>query len=381
MVPGLCFGLGYVFAIRRTAVSHDPTDSVVTAQEPKSELSSEAAAGKRKRKRRRPPGGLGRGLARILTDSRTAPGDVEPVHSGLLQLVGGENCAHSERIRQVVVEEALAAIVDGFDLRGLAILAVQPRDPLRTGASGQAAGSDPDPDGGTGGTDQDRRFRLQAARLPDGWTSTSPEMGEVYQHLERLNVDEQAEDTGRRVDDVAGHQVQVGRFRVLLAPVGGIEDPFVSVAVRSARFSSPEVETLSTVVGSIVAASSESDTAEESRQLIRASTSATLKSEGGDVLAEVRADWPQQIDLPGGRGGRRTGVGRGADPATAVARAAAKACRPRCEVAFAGTSERDGLDVTIAMIVHPERGLRLGFAVREPGDHSGAAEAVFTAAG
>ena len=135
-------------------------------------------------------------------------------------------------------------------------------------------------------------------------------------------------------------------------------------------------------VASIVTACSEDASGAEARDAISRGTSVSLKSEGPIVQAEVKADWVIEGQLDESAiSGRRVGVGRGQDPAGAVARAAAKACRPRCEIEFAGASSMDGLLVTIVMIRDHRQALRLGFAVRPEGDHSGAAEAVFTAAG
>ncbi len=171
---------------------------------------------------------------------------------------------------------------------------------------------------------------------------------------------------------------------MLLSRIDDEAGPVAAVAIRKASFSSEESEALGAVMGSVVDACSDTESKNATRQLIRARTTASLKSEGSDLLAEVNADW----ERPGGSGrrsgpasGRRTGVGRGSDPVTAVARAAAKACRPRCDVVFAGSSDLDGSEVSIVIVREPTHGLRLGYAVRPRGDHSGPAEAVFTAAG
>ncbi len=179
-------------------------------------------------------------------------------------------------------------------------------------------------------------------------------------------------------------QLQVGQHWVLLSRVDDGDQPVATVAIRKSSFSDAEAEAFGEVIGSIVAACSDSEAKAVARHHMRTGTSASLKSEGDDVLAEVRADWElltDEANRTNAHLGRRTGLGRGPDPVTAVARAAAKACRPRCEVAFAGSSELEDVDVSIVMIRHAEYGLRLGFAVREKGDFDGAAEAVFTAAG
>ncbi|MGI9598040.1 MAG: hypothetical protein ACR2QK_17890, partial [Acidimicrobiales bacterium] len=95
-----------------------------TFTESESELAVGAA--KRKRKRRRTPGGLGRGLARILTDSQAAPEPSQSGPSGLLQLVGGESNAKSDKIRNFVVDTALSTMVEGFSLDGVVLAAQGP---------------------------------------------------------------------------------------------------------------------------------------------------------------------------------------------------------------------------------------------------------------
>ncbi len=364
---------------------------------------------KPKRKRRRSPGGLGRGLARILTDNRTAPESSGSVHSGLLQLVGAEDCARSNRIRSFVVETALGAIADAFALDGVALVAqtAAQKDPLGTTQSTadpaatdrESTASEAESPSVQSGMADDAPVAVPtflAARLPTGWSTESPELFEIYGNLWHILQDEQPSSSssliaGRLPGSVAKvsaampqhWQQQIGRQWVLLSRIDSGELPVASVAIRKSSFSEAEIEALGAVIGSVVTACSDSEAATITRQRIRSGTSATLKSEGDDVLAEVRAEWDLPsgpTTRPDGPAGRRTGLGRGSDPAIAVARAAAKACRPRCEVAFAGNSELEGVDVSIVMISHPDLGLRLGFAVRERGDYGGTAEAVFTAA-
>ena len=158
--------------------------------------------------------------------------------------------------------------------------------------------------------------------------------------------------------------------------------PVAVVAIREQRFEADDSNALAQLVRSVVAACSEAPEDSLVRQTIKSETAILLKSEGAEVTAEVQASWQladgsDPVDaLP-----RRAGFGRASDPVNAVARAAVKACRPRCELAFAGASELDDAQVTIVMIRDSDGQLRLGYAVRPNGDHSGAAEAVFTAAG
>ncbi len=231
-----------------------------------------------------------------------------------------------------------------------------------------------------------------AARLPPSWAADSQVLFEIYGNLWR--VLEEAPDDHRpppietqQPDGAILHQqwqIPVGRHWALLSRIDDESGPVAAVAIRKASFSAEESQALGAVMGSVVDACSDTESKHLVRELIRAGTTASLKSEGPDLLAEVNADWhrPSATGRPvGPAAGRRTGVGRGSDPVTAVARAAAKACRPRCELVFAGASELDGAEVSIVMVREPNDGLRLGYAVRPPGDHGGPAEAVFTAAG
>lgn len=333
--------------------------------------SSEHAGGstKRKRKRRRSPGGLGRGLARILNDSQ-APEDSPAVNdSGLLQLVGGESLARSGRIRQFVVDAALETVGEAFGLDGIVLATCN-----------QSAG-----------TELDERFpspTFLAASLPENWSRDSQRLFEIYGHLWRvLRHDDRSpalpgEMKAPSADGEAGQwQVSVGSQWAWLSRADDDEEPIAVIAIRDAAFSAAEADALATVVASVVAACSESGSKLSARQSIAAGTTATVKSDGVDMLAEVVADWHLgPVGDNACRPGRRNGVGRAQDPITAVARAAAKACRPRCEVAFAGASRVDDAEVFIVMIRDADGGLRLGFAVARPGQYVGAAEAVFTAA-
>lgn len=435
---------------------------------------------KRKRKRRRTPGGLGRGLARILTETQAPSKVVQPSRSGLLQLVGGHSNAKTDRIRRFVVDTALSTMVDGFGLDGV-VLAAQGPDAEPPGdeavSQGQQLsllppprGSDPGSDPGPGSDTDSRSIdsgsctgsgfdspgptdvdlggpedldpgadngggapTFLAARLPPSWAAESQILFEVYGNLwnalqrqrpaegasagsEKQRPVEPTPVVQRSVGPAAGAQEQwqvpIGRHWVLVSRMDDDGLPVGAAAVRKAPFTPEEAEALGTVIGSVVAACSDSDEKAAARHEIRNGTKATVKSLGAlpgpsaaasggksadataaadgtpsapvELLAEVDAHWELRSvngDGPVGVSGRRRGVGRGSDPVVAVARAAAKACRPRCEIAFAGASELEDVVVSIVMIRHARHGLRLGYAVRPRGDHSGAAEAVFTAAG
>lgn len=367
-----------VLRIRRSAVSTEPTD-VITTPFTESDADLSVGAGKRKRKRRRSPGGLGRGLARILTDSQAGPGTKPNGDSGLLQLVGAQSTARATKVRSFVVDTALATLSEAFGLDGV-VLATRPV--------------------ALGELDADHQTpTFLASTLPPSWSSDSQLLFEVYGNLWRVLRDDEREAStdslgrstlagnGQTAD--VGQQTTIGRHAVWLSRMDDGTQPVAVVAIREQPFSGPETYALAEVLGSVVLACAEGDERLAARQIIERETAASLKSEGADVLAEVTATWPlaqerEPVDtasrpiesLP-----RRSGVGRAADPVTAVARAAVKACRPRCELTFAGASELDDSIVSIVMIRDASQNLRLGYAVRQKGDFTGPAEAVFTAAG
>ncbi len=332
------------------------------------DLSTGAAV--RKRKRRRSPGGLGRGLARILTDANTRPEVGDRHRPGLVQLVGGRPSAKTTRVQRFVVETALATMADGFSLDGV-VLATRGRE------SSEHVGRSVGPVSLT-------------ASFPASWSVDSPALLQIYGNLWE-DLQDERQSTGSSVDrrgptervvPTEHRQIPVGRHWVWMARLDDGDQSTAAAAIRTASFSPLEAEALATVMGSLVAACSESAARAAARRLIQDNTAISLKSEGQDVLAEVNAHWELAANGgPAGRPSRRTGLGRGPDPTTAVARAAAKACRPRCEIAFAGTSELEEGEVSIVMIRDQRQGLRLGYALREKGDHGGVAEAVFTAAG
>lgn len=331
-------------------------------------------ATKRKRKKRRSPGGLGRGLARILTDSNAAPSRSATADSGLLQLVGGESSAKATKVRKFVVDTALSALADAFALDGLILATHSPDEQQqleRLNELGETTKSPP---------------MFLAATLPPSWSLDSQILFEVYGNLWRVLKDDesdaaQVEGTVPLSNAISRQwQTAIGQHQVWMARMDDGQQPVAVVAIRPDPFTPPETEALAAVIGSVVAACSENEAKLTARHAIREGTSVSLKSEGADVLAEVSADWQLSGQVATGATARRNGAGRDVDPVAAVARAAAKACRPRCEITFAGASDLDDSQVSVVMIRDAQHGLRLGFAVRPHGDYSGAAEAVFTAA-
>lgn len=394
----------YCWLIRRPAVSPQPSGAA-TLPFPDAERQSGSDAARRPRKRKRQPGGLGRGLGRILNDSGNEGAPTEIQRSGLLQLVGGEVATGPDRIREVVVDAALGAMMAGFGLDGVVLVAQAPVTP------GSAAGDRPDrvdrldsPGSSDAaapadGADADPTFL--AAKLPPSWSADSQLLFEMYGNLWWLLRDPDEADLAAGADtsgrepvgaaaDTTQWQLPLGRNWLWMCRMMDGQDVVAAVAIRQTRFEAAEADTLSSLVNATVVACSNSESRLAMRARIAKGTRTTLKSDGDEIQAEVVAEWHQPVERTAGKnngGGdsgaaaRRIGAARAADAPTAVARAAAKACRPRCEVTFAGASEVDEeSEVSIVMIDGPEHGLRMGFAVRERGDRGGAAEAVFTAA-
>jgi hypothetical protein len=345
-------GLVYDRYIRRIAASAEPAEAASPEVADQTPPTGPVEA-RRKRKKRRSPGGLGRGLARILVDSQDPADDVE-ARSGLLQLVGGQSPARLREIRRLVADRAVVAVADGFGLDGLVLVAaLQPPLP----AMGVANPAEPP----------------------------------VVASIERLAVDESTRQRLIRcgLDGPAGipTPLEGGRWWSLHLPGSPEGAGLSAVAIRSQRFDPAEVDALASVVNSVAEACDEDPGAGAFRQRIVDGTTVVLNDGDGadEIRAEVRADWPSNLAVEARTGprrpalDRRTGLGHGPDATTAVARAAAKACRPRCKVAFAGSSIREGVEVTIVIVHNDACGLRLGIAVTAPGDPAGAAEAVFTA--
>lgn len=378
--------MGYAVVIRRPAVSPQPTGAVALPRnESESELGSSAV--RRQRKRKRQPGGLGRGLGRILTDSGNEGSPSTVQRSGLLQLVGGEVTAGPDRIRDVVVDAALGAMMAGFSLDGVVLVAQAPTTSV-SDAADQSAGFDP---------------TFLAAKLPPSWSADSQLLFEIYGNLwwllqdpDDFGVSSGGVKSGPADGQIAGTaentrqwQIPLGENWLWLCRMHDGEDVVAAVAIRPAPFEPTEANTLSSLVNAVVTACSNSEARAATRAQISSGTRTTLKLDGEEIMAEVVAEWHQPAAGRSGRqrrgdknvDARRLGAARAADVPTAVARAAAKACRPRCQVTFAGSSEVDeDSEVSIVMIDGPEHGLRMGFAVRQKGDNGGAAEAVFTAA-
>ena len=354
MVLSLLIGQVYCRRIRRTVVTPQPTtgpsSGLISSTTPDGQRVEVRKSGKRKR--RRGPGGLGRGLARILVDG----GDHHagrPTPSGLVELVGGRSAKRLVTVRGEVIDAALRALMAAFDLRALAV----------------AAGPTP----GVNGEEVERRLVM-----PAGWSIDEGHGAQLDRQLSLL-VDQPiaAVRHGHRSREIPidGHRLWLNRT---------VEDGRVlaATAVRKASLPPSSAESLAGATRALAASMADRGADLGLRQAIAEGTLITLKSEGDDVLAEVNADWPLPQPSRSGRRNRRTGVGRGTEPVQAVARAAAKACRPRCEVLYAGTAptaEADG-EIAVVVVRHQPNGLRVGWAERSRGDLGAVAEAVFTAA-
>lgn len=287
-----------------------------------------------------------------------------------------------------MLDASLRALIGAFDLRALAV----------------AAGSHPDRPG------DGPVIRTMA---PPGWPDDRGPALQLRQQLESLlrrSPEQVAAGAPWREIPLDGHRLWLH---------GAVEDGRIlaATAVRESSMPRASAATLGPAVCALASSMAERGVDLGLRHTIHESTQIALKSEGGDVLAEVNADWPLPRPTKPGLRGRRTGVGRGSEPVQAVARAAAKACRPRCEVLFAGlapgvpssaesangqsngsldghtragvvSGPRAGLaagdhaasEIAVVLIRHHHHGLRVGWAERDPGDLGAVAEAVFTAA-
>ncbi len=259
-----------------------------------------------------------------------------------------------------MLDAALRALMAAFDLRALAVAAA------------------PHPDR------PDEQPLLRSV-MPDGWTEERGPGAQLHRQLDTLlrhPIEGAQPGPPWREIPIDGHRLWLHR---------GTEDGRVlaATAVRETSMPSASADALGPAVRALASSVADRGVDPGLRHAIRESTQIALKSEGDDVLAEVNADWPLPRPVKTAMRGRRTGVGRGSEPVQAVARAAAKACRPRCEVVFAGTAptgiEVDEAaggpvgDISIALVRHHDHGLRFGWAARGRGDLGGVAEAVFTA--
>ena len=249
-----------------------------------------------------------------------------------------------------MAEAALGVLVSGFGLRALAVAAA--------------------PTSGSPGHPVARR-----ELLPAGWSAERGLGAILDRHVQALIDDPRS----LHLPLVGSRELVIDGQRLWLHRAVEGDRVLAAAAMTGEPLGSSASLALGVATQTLASSLAERGADLKLRHSMHGATSISLKSEGGDVLAEVNADWP----LPDGAGGvirgRRTGVGRAAEPILAVAKAAAKACRPRCEVLYAGTTRGVDGDVTIVLIRHQRRGLRVGWAERSRGDLRGVTEAVFTA--
>lgn len=215
--------------------------------------------------------------------------------------------------------------------------------------------------------------------MPEGWSSEAGPGAQLHRQLTaRVGQPTARVQRGgphRREVPIDGHRLWL--YQALLD--GRV---VVAVAIRDASLPSSEGGSLAAAAQSLAISMTDRGADLKLRHAIHESTQISLKSERDDVLAEVNADWLLPPPAHQNLRSRRTGVGRAEEPVAAVARAAAKACRPRCDVLFAGVAPNEAGDADVAIVVirHHELDLRVGWAERPRGDLGAVAEAVFTAA-
>lgn len=291
-------------------------------------------------------------MARILVDASNDAVDERP-GAGLAELIGGQSAVRLAAVEAAVVEAAIRSLMAAFDLQALAI------------------GAGPDPDNPESGP-------MTRLILPPGWsTDTGPGAQLHRQLIARV---------GQAVDRVEPgpflREVPIDGHRLWLYQAVRDGRLIVATAIRDASLPPSIGGALAVAVDGLISSMANRGGDLNLRNVIGGSTQISLKSEGDDVLAEVNADWPLPRPTKPSLRSRRTGVGRAAEPVNAVARAAAKACRPRCEILFAGVAPgADGsTDVAVVLVRHHDLGLRVGWSERTRGDLGAVAEAVFTAA-
>ncbi len=331
------------------------TERVAPGFAPPSEAEAAVSSPKTaaKRKRRRGRGGLGRGLARILVDAGDEAAEDRPA-AGLVELVGGQSAVRLSGVESTVLDTAMRALMAAFELEAFAI---------GVGPDRRHPASDP----------------TTRVVMPPGWSTEVGPGAQLHRQLTaRVGQPTARVKRGgphRREVPIDGHRLWLYQTLVDGRVV-------VAVAIRDASLPPSDGGSLASAAQSLAVSMTDRGADLKLRHTIHEGTQISLKSERDDVLAEVNAEWPLPSPVGQNHRSRRTGVGRGAEPVYAVARAAAKACRPRCDVLFAGVApNRAGdADVAIVLIRHHELDLRVGWAERPRGDLAAVAEAVFTAA-
>lgn len=343
---------------------------------------------------RRQLGGLGRGLAGILeVDPAQERISSDSGGAGLNQLLGQQFSTKVATVRAFVVETALAAIAEAFGAHGV-VMASRERLPstasghyrYRSAArSGSAVRGDHD-----GEVAEPNSSPTLALRLPPSWGPSSPALFAVYGHLWEMLTAEQhhCRRCGTSDRPLAYRQERVDSHWAWFCR---IEDQSVSVAaalVRLTPFDEAESDALARSMASVVTAVSPpvpgGGQPTDVRTTVASNVSLSAELAGGDPTNAITAEVTvQNPSLPSGETpglASVTATGRGPDIETAVARAAANACHPQCQVRFAGSSDVDGQTISVVIVSDHDGAPRLGVSIRPVGDYTGVAEAVFLAA-
>ena len=284
-------------------------------------------------------GSLGRGLSGILDQTATA----RRAGAGLRHLLGPAPAVTPPRVRQFVMDTALAVIAEGFDADAVVFV--------------RREGPDQPP--------------VVSSRIPPSWDEASGFTFELFGQLWRLmEVAETApgppRPAGRR-QDAAGSSIRVGSHHGWVSRQRSDAGDLVAAVVRARPFSPAEQATLSRVVRSVTVAVGERPLA------IRRRLSAAVTAHGDGWRAEVG------VAAAGRAAPGCTGYATGPRPELAVARAAAHLGRPPYSVAFAGCTRLDRAVVTIVVVDAPDGSPLLGLAVSDDDGPLGPAEAVLSA--
>ncbi len=346
---------------------------------------------------RRQLGGLGRGLAGILEVEPPAERPADHGGAGLDQLLGRQFSSRAASVRAFVVETALAAIAEAFGAHGV-VMASRERPPTtpsghyryRSATRHGGADTDTGTHDAAGVPTETATSPALALRLPPSWGPSSPALFAVYGNLWEMLTAEQhhCRRCGTTDRPLAYRQERVDSHWAWFCR---IEDQSVSVAaalVRLTPFDDDESDALARSMASVVTAVSPPTIDGSQAQVLDAGVTShvTLSAElagddpGNAITAEVTVHDPTHGSNPASALASVTATGRGPDIETAVARAAANACQPQCQVRFAGSSDVDGQTISVVIVSDRDGAPRLGVSIRPIGDYTGVAEAVFLAA-
>ncbi len=287
-------------------------------------------------------GGLGRGLSGILDEAAAMP---DRAGAGLRQLLGPTAAVTPPRVRQFVVDTALAVIAEGFDAD--AVVVVRREDPERP--------------------------PMVSSRIPPSWDEASGFTFELFGQLWRLLEAPGPEPpgTGQKAagdSEAACSLMRVGPHHGWMSRHRSDAGDLVAAELRTRPFSPAEQATLTRVVRSVTVAVGD-------RPLgIRHRLSASVAVDGDGWRAEVG------VAAAGRAAPGCTGYATGPRPELALARAAAHLGRPPYGGAFAGCTRLDQAVVTIVVVNAPDSSPVLGLSVSHDGDGPlGPAEAVLSA--